>query len=90
MGKLISVEFEDNLKDVDIAINELIEKVKGFSKTDIYVGIFADTPANPETGVHPVYYGTIHEFGLDGFPERSFLRVPILEKQKCIFDRNEN
>lgn len=83
MAKKMEFEVTDNTHEVEIAIDMLVKQVKKFADESIYVGVPDDTPTNPETGVHPVYYGTIHEFGLEGFPERSFIRSTINDNRKA-------
>lgn len=78
-NEIIDLEIENNMHEVEIALGKLVKKVKELGETSVYVGVPSDAPANPESGLHPVYYGTIHEYGLHGFPERSFLRAPIAD-----------
>lgn len=82
-------------KAIDLRIEPLEKLLKALKKGGtIKVGILGDKDARKHGGGSNATIGLKHEFGLDGMPERSFLRMPIgshlqrfLDK-KGLFDKD--
>lgn len=60
----------------DMGLNQLLKTLKD-SKAVLRVGILGNKNARSGSGETNAEIGAKHEFGSDGMPQRSFLRMPL-------------
>ncbi|HGJ5885671.1 hypothetical protein [Arsenophonus nasoniae] len=71
--------------------SKLLEKAKKqfaeLNKLKVKVGVLENTRPYKDSDISVVEVATIHEFGTEEIPPRSFLRVPIRDHQKAIIEK---
>ena len=64
-------------------LKRLTKEIKELTTKEIKIGISGDVGTYPD-GTKIVEVGKAHEYGLENNPRRSFLRVPMIDKQFII------
>jgi len=69
-----AVRVRTTIKDVDKGYVDLMKRINASKSASVEVGIMAGKGDAPKGAMTVLEVATIHEFGLGGMPERSFIR----------------
>lgn len=73
------------VRDTDPGFRKAIRRMSKASDKQVAVGIMSNA-GRSDTGASNAQIGAIHEYGLGGIPQRSFIRSTIDENGDAIFD----
>lgn len=79
---------EDTFEYKDYGLTNLLKAIKASDLPSLKVGVLGGSDVR-DGGMSNATIGAKHEFGIDGMPQRSFLRVPINEHLADYLDETE-